>query len=240
LAESDNWDKYNELLDLYAKDKVDEIVVLDENMYKFLKTKGYNVSHFINPVIIKEKENYKKIINNKDEQKTIKIGLYNAEDKWNKNIYNQLSAVSLIENHELNCSPINYKISMMARKHNINIGTTSVSSREDLYKKMANNDLNLFISYPEFPTKCPVESMELGTLCLVGKYNQYFTGTKLEEYLVVNNENNINEIIEKINNALKNKDKVFELYKEWKKEYDIRANESISNILRDKEGESNN
>ena len=217
-------------MDLYAKDKVDEIIVLDDNMYNFLKEKKYKVTKFINAINVKGKDEF---INNKqNDSQIVKIGLYNAEDRWNKNVYNQLCAVSLIENHELDCYPINYKISLMARKHNINIGgASSVVSKNDLYKKMAANDINLFICYPEFPNITPIESLELGTVCLVGKDNPYFKGTDLEEYVVVNNENDITQILAKIQNALANKDKILELYRKWKEEYDLKSKESITKVI---------
>lgn len=199
-------------------------------MYKYLSEKKYRVSHFINAININEKEKY--ISDNQQDSETIKIGLYNAEDKWNKNIYNQLCAVSLIENHELDFSPINYKISLMARKHNINIGGAAEEiTKSDLYKKMASNDINLFISYPDFPSITPIESLELGSVCLVGKDNTFFKGTELEKYIVVNNENDINEILTKIKEALANKEIIIELYHKWKKEYDIKSKDSINKII---------
>lgn len=231
LSEENNWDKYNELLDLYAKDKVDEIIVVDKNMYNFLKDKGYKVKYFLNTIEISNKESFIKI-DEKYSNEYIKIGLYNAEDIWNKNIYNQLCAISKVENHELDCAPVNYKISMFARKHNINIvGVSEILDNDKLYQKMTGNDINLFVSLQEFPNTSAVESLELGTLCLVGRNNSYFVGTELEKYLVVNNENDIYEIIDKIKNALINKDEIFELYKKWKQEYDIKSNESILRII---------
>ena len=77
----------------------------------------------------------------------------------------------------------------------------------------------------------PIESMEVGTLCISGNNHHYFKGTKLEEYLIVDREDDVIEIAKKIRYALDNKDEIFKLYNEWKKDYDIQSKKSVDDFL---------
>ena len=224
LADALTWNNFNTILDLYDKGKVDELVFFKEELYKFYKEKGYRTSFIRKYVDVENPEQYKK----EEKKDYIKIGLYEAYDNIERNVYNQLSAISLLENAKLDCAPMNYKISMMARKYNINLSSANGNlSKQELYTKMANNDINLYVTLIDNTSILPLESLELGTICLVSKSCNYFEGSELERYLVVEKANDIMEIYNKINFALENKEKILELYKEWKKDYISRANEIL-------------
>ena len=61
----------------------------------------------------------------------------------------------------------------------------------------------------------PLESMELDTICITGNNHHYFENSKLEEYLVVNNEEDVLEIKDKILKAIAEEKKILKLYKEF-------------------------
>lgn len=230
LSEPYDWNVHNVMLDLYEKNKVDEISFVKKSLYEFYKAKGYRTSFLMNDIHIDNKEQY---ISGNKEHDAIKIGLYASGDRWVKNTYNQLSAASLIKNARLDCVPINNKIATIARRYDINLtGENHNIPKEELYRRMANNDINLYVTFTECAPLIPLESLELGTICITGDNHHYFTGTDLEKYLVVNKEDDIMEIYNKINFALENKDKILSLYKEWKKEYTKNAEESIKEFLR--------
>lgn len=229
LAEPYDWNVHNMMLDLYGKGKVDELGFVKKSLYEFYKAKGYNASFLMNDVIIENKEQYMPISKSRD---FIKIGLYASGDRWVKNTYNQISAISLIKNVKLDCVPINEKISTLARIYDVNLtGQNKNIPKEELYKRMADNDINVYVTFTECAPLIPLESLELGTVCITGDNHHYFTGTELEKYLVVNKEDDIMEIYNKINYALENRKKILELYKDWKKQYSEKAKESIKKFL---------
>ena len=82
-------------------------------------------------------------------------------------------------------------------------------------QKLANNDINLCANTIDENSMLPYESLELGTICLVGNSFKAFEGSKLQEYLVVENTDNILEIKAKILEAIENKEKILEEYKNW-------------------------
>ena len=214
------------LLTLYFKGIINEFGFTKRNTYEFYKAKGYNARLLLNDVNI----NYNK--ENKQNDKIIKVGLYYNEDNMQNNIYNQLCAVSLIENVKLDCIPLNYRISGLAKKIDINLsGSSTQLPEKEMLSKLENNDINLYIVNSDFSQLLPLQSMEVGTICLISEHIDYFKGSGLEQYLVVKNTNDILEIKEKINNALKNREKIIEIYKEWKKEYSKKAKECIENFI---------
>lgn len=229
LSEPYDWNVYNIMLDLYEKEKVDEIGFVKKSLYEFYKAKGYKASFVMNNVFIENKEQYIPKDKNHEE---IKVGLYASGDRWVKNTYNQLSAISLIKNAKLDCIPINNKISTIARRYDINLsGEEHNVPKEEIYKRIAENDITVYVTFTECAPLIPLESLELGTVCITGDNHHYFTGTELEKYLVVNKEDDIMEIYNKINYALENRDKILELYKDWKEEYSKQSNESIKKFL---------
>ena len=76
-----------------------------------------------------------------------------------------------------------------------------------------------------------LESLELGTICLVDNNSEYFRDSELEKYLVLEKQNDIIEIYNKIKYALQNKEKILELYKNWKVEYNAKAEENVKKFL---------
>ena len=101
----------------------------------------------------------------------------------------------------------------------LNDEPTMALSREELLKRMAKNTVNLYVTFTECSPMIPLESFELGVPCIIGNNTDFFTNSELEELVVVKEEDSIDEIYEKINIAIENKDKIMKLYIEWKKEY---------------------
>ncbi len=231
LSEWYDWEVYKNMLSLYNLKMVDELSFVKKSLYEFYKAKGYNCSFLMNDINIEEKEKY--IINKKEDKEIIKVGLYSSGDRWVKNTYNQLSAISLIKNAIVDCIPLNYKITTMAKMYHINLsGENNNISRKEMYKRLASNDINLYVTFTECAPLIPLESLELGVICITGNNHHYFEGTELEKYLVVNKVDDIMEIYNKINYALENKEKILELYSEWKKQYSKKAKENAESFLK--------
>lgn len=234
FSEGNHWDSVNTVIDLYNKGYINEIGFFNKNLYEFYSQKDYNVKYLMKYIEINDINKYKNKIENKDESKEIKIGMYEEYDIAIKNSYSQLCAVSFFENSVLDFSPINYKIAMMARKYNINLtGTTNALTKEELYKKISNNDINLCISLSYKSDLLPIESFELGTICLIGNSYEYFDNSELKNNIAVTREDSIKEIYDKINYVLNNKDIIFKQYKEWKENYIKQAKKSIEKFIGD-------
>jgi glycosyltransferase involved in cell wall biosynthesis len=227
-----NWKTNTTAILLHKEGIIDVFATCKESILNFYKSQGYKTAFIMNTVRLPEKQDNDEnnIKSNKDE---IKIGLYAAGLDWRKNMYNQLAAISLIKNSIADIIPLSYEAKVFARKNNLKIdGLEKGIKRDDLLKRIALNDINLYVTFSECAPMLPIESMEMGIVCLTGDNNHYFKNTELEKYLIVDREDDIVYISEKIKYALENKEIIMNLYKEWKKQNDILSLQSVKNFLK--------
>lgn len=210
-----DWDRFKEMFDLYEKKIVNSLGFVKKSMAEFYKLKGYKAEFIMNNVCF-GKNNIKK----KSDNTKIKIGIYASSDRWVKNFYNQLSAASLVSNVIVECIPINDKVYDFAKIIGLTIiGDSNPIPREELLKKMERNDINLYVTFTECAPILPLESFELGVPCITSNNHHYWEDNELRKYVVVEENDNVMAIYEKLKYCLENKKKVLSLYKEWKKKY---------------------
>ncbi|MEG1363399.1 MAG: hypothetical protein RSC92_03050, partial [Clostridia bacterium] len=226
-----NW-KYNtDMINLHKEGIIDTIATCKESLMNFYISQKYNAVFIKNTVNLNE-DILKNIKNNNSNSNLNKIGIYAAGSDWRKNTYTQFAAASLIKNFNIETVGINYDIELFANVHKFNIfGSKSKINRNELLKKMSENEINLYVTFSECAPMLPIESLEVGTICITGDNHHYFTNTPLEKYLVVKREDDVMEIYNKIIFALENKDEILKLYKMWKIDYDISSKQSVKNFL---------
>lgn len=221
LIDQNEFLRFNELLYVCDEKIVSQIAFFKESIAELFKQKGYNTIAIYNLINLdKQRQNIR--IKDKIEDE-IKIGIYLSKDGWEKNVYNQISSASLINNAVLDIMPFTNRSRDFARMLKTNIKNKEVKevidNKQVIYSRLANNDVNLYVTFTESAPLIPLESMELGVPCITGNTHEYWKGTKLEKYIVVNSCDDITEIKEKIEYCLENKDKIINLYNNWKKEY---------------------
>lgn len=216
------------ILDLEKRGIVTSIGFLKESMAKYYLLKGYNACFVMNTI------NTIKPRLSKISKDNIKVGIYSSGDRWEKNTYNQLSACSLVDkNLVVDTIPATELFKSYCKLMNIKCvdDLKSSVSREELLDRMSNNTINLYVTFTECAPMIPLESMQVGVPCIVGDNNHYFTNTNLEKYLVVKSEDSIDEIAEKMKLCIANRDEIIRLYKEWKKDYDLKSKDSVKKFL---------
>lgn len=224
--ENYDYDRFNEILNLLENNYIESIIFVKKSLFEFYKEKGYKVEFLMNNVNLSKKYEI-------EEHEGIQIGIYASGDRWVKNFYNQLCAASLVENAVVDCIPLSNKTYTFANSIKLKIkGKGKAVPREEILERLANNDINLYVTFTECAPLLPLESLELGVPCITGNNHHYFENTPLEKYLVVNETDNIIKIKEKIDLCLKHREEVMKLYKEWKKEYNKLSRDSLENILK--------
>lgn len=216
------------ILDLEKRGIVTSIGFLKESMAKYYLLKGYNACFVMNTI------NTIKPRLSKISKDNIKVGIYSSGDRWEKNTYNQLSACSLVDkNLVVDTIPATDLFKSYCKLMNIKCvdDLKSSVSREELLDRMSKNTVNLYVTFTECAPMIPLESMQVGVPCIVGDNNHYFTNTNLEKYLVVKSEDSIDEIAEKMKLCIENRDEIIRLYKEWKKDYDLKSKDSVKKFL---------
>ena len=221
------WNLNKEVMDLYKEKLIDSFAFVRSIMYEFYKKVGFKCFYLQNNVHL---NNIEKIEKNKIE--TRKIGIYNADSRELKNIYTSLSAIKLVPNATADVVPINEG----AKKFTEILGleTSYVEDyipTEELLKRIQQNEVNIYPTFTENAPMFPLESFEMGVPCLLGNNNDYFVGTKLGEFVILNKEDDPKYIKEKIINCVKHKDEIMELYKEWKKDFDAKCENWVKEFV---------
>lgn len=223
------WQLNKNVLELYDKNYINRFAFVKKNMVEFYNRVGYKASYITNNVNttgINMKET--KITNLSD----IRVGVYNANSRELKNAYTQLSAIRYTDNAKADIVPTNEAILKFVNM--INLKYTSLPNyipTKELLERCQKNDINLYITYTECSPMFPLESFEVGVPCLVGNNNDYFQDTELGKYVIVNREDDAEYISKKIIECLENKEKVMNLYCEWKKQYNKNCEKYVEKFI---------
>ncbi|MCX8074992.1 MAG: glycosyltransferase [Clostridia bacterium] len=235
VIETINWRTNVSVINLHKEGIIDIFATCKESIINFYKSQNYN-THFIKNTVRLDEKLLQEIETERNsivEDDKVRIGIYAAGMSWRKNMFNQIAAASQIKNAVIDSVPLDFIGQTFASRLNIDmIGSTKGLKREELLKRMSRNDINLYVTFSECAPMLPIESMEVGVICLTGDTNHYFKNTELEKYLIIDREDDTNEIIKKIKYALENKEKILELYRQWKNVYDIESKKSVEEFLK--------
>jgi len=228
------WGLKKEVLELYDEKLIDCFAFVKKSMVEFYNKTGYKSFYLLNNtniIDIGNKENVDDIRREKEADK-IRIGLCNANSRELKNIYTQASAIKLLGNGIADIVPTYKGIEDFAEKINLEyVSVKDYIPTEDLLERIKNNEVNIYITFTECAPMFPLESFEVGVPCLVGNNNDYFQNTKLGRYVIVNKEDDAMYIKNKIVECITNKEKLIELYKEWKKDFDKECKELVKEFI---------
>lgn len=215
ILDAYGWDRNIEIIDLHKAGYIEVMGTCKKSLMEFYNKQGYKAFFITNKV----SDIDKKIVTKKKESEKKIIGIYAAKcDDWRKNMYSQMAAVKLIDNAVIDMVPLNEQAKEFAKQYGIEMtGVEKSIPREELMKRAAKNDVNLYVTFSECAPMLPLESMELGVPCITGNNHHYFKNSELEKYIVVNNESNIQDIKEKIITCIENKEKIINLYNEFSK-----------------------
>ena len=210
---------FNNIMEFYDRKIITKIGCLDFSTVKVLKNAGYNVEYVMLDVgqPVKSKKN----------KKSETIGFLGNDYDPNHNTYNQLSAVKMVEYDKIKIIK-----NMPATEHFIeffNIKEQKVNSIEEVLK---DNFVNLYANFTSTDYNLILQSMDLGIPCILGNTDFFDGYPELKENLVLDSDDDISEIAQKINNAKLNGDKIIELYKEFRKKYSEESKNSIVNFIK--------
>lgn len=227
VSEPYGWQRNIEIIELHKSGIIDVFATCKESILNFYKNEGYKTAFILNNVMLQNK------IESNPPKDKIKIGIYAASSNdWRKNMFAEIAAASLIENAVIDMVPLNKDAKLFAQNLGVKLeGLENPIPREALLKRIANNTINLYVTFSECAPMLPIESFEVGVPCISGNNHHYFKEKELENFIIVKNEESPIEIAKQITNCLKNKEKVMKLYKEWKKENNEKSKKSVEDFL---------
>ena len=223
------WVRNKEIIKLHRKGIIDVMGTCKRSLYNFYVKEGFNACFITNKVTTDVKP-----VKTKTKRDGLIIGLYAAKcDDWRKNMFSQMAAVSLIPKATIDITPLNESAIEFAKQIGLNItGVNNNLSREDLLKRMSNNDLNLYVTYSECAPMLPLESFEMGVPCITGNNHHYFADGPLDNYLLVKNEEDPVQIKNKILECIDNKKEVLKLYNDFRKNNLEESKQEVEKFLR--------
>lgn len=186
--------------------------------------------------IEKLERNNKKIASNNS--KNVNIGIYVDNDEWYTNIYNTISTVVFIQNAVLNYNLLNDRFLEFIKIHKIDANPSifTYASIERTIKEFLKNDIILDLKFTNNFSYNFLLATELDIPIAIGNTTDYFENFNndyLKRTIVVNAEDNPDMNKDIIENILRNKEKIKENLKLWKKEYDIIAKENIEKMVKE-------
>lgn len=227
VSEPYGWARNIEIIELHKEGIIDVFATCKESIIPFYEEEGYKTMLIENNVLLDK--NYVK----KNKSSEVRIGIYAAKsDDWRKNVFTSIAAASLIPDATIDMVPISPEAERFANLLGVKLeGVNKNIPREDMLERMSNNNVNLYVTFSECSPMQTLESFEVGVPCISGNNFHYFKDEKIEKYVIINNEGNPVEIAEKIKLNLKEKEKIMDLYKVWKKKHNKKSEESVKKFL---------
>jgi len=212
------------ILDLLKFKQIKCLAFTDVSMYETYKDLK-NVMHI--KLTVKNKE---KIV----KEKTNNICVYGDAYNWQSNIFNQLSAIKLMDN---------YKAFLLDVKNIARRFCNSFEIKNINFKKKT-NVTNIRLSYNHFDIASCVEFSNLYDLLVIDTYNHgipvvlgnnnlFFKGTELEKMVIVSSDDDINEIALKMKYCLENIEQINNIYIKEKENYDKEVKKLIEKFVKE-------
>ncbi len=208
---------FTRIMEFYDRNIVKEIACLDKATSIVLKKAGYRSSHLL--LDVKTKSRKSKSNNS--------IGLIGDDYNPNHNTYNQLSALKLVDYDYCKIVP-----NMPATKHFIDFFEIKAKEVNSTFDALVDNDINLYCNFTFNNTELILKSLDLGIPCLLGNTDIFDDYPNLKQYLVLDSDDDIGEIANKIKIIRKNKNTILKEYEKYRKEYTNESNKLINKFLR--------
>ncbi len=187
----------NYIFEYYDRKFVDSVGCLNEDNLTIFRNAGYNCE--IIALNIKNKKVKYKESNS--------IGILSNDFDPNNNFYNQLASLTFID---YDICKFNYV--MKSTKDFIDFFKLKCKKETNIDNVIKDNFVNLYINFTNTNIELIKKSFNLGIPCLVGNTTYFDNNKYLKEHLVVKSDDDINEIVDKINFIKNNREKIINEY----------------------------
>lgn len=191
--------------------------VLDEGLYKILRKKYKNVY-----LLSLDTNNISTSLGYNENQ----IAIINESTNPRHSFYNSLSAITFFEKMLVKLSNINKTTKKFLKTFNIE--AIKVEKEDELLEA---NLVNLYINFTGNNNLLILKSMDRGVPCIVGNTTLFDKNQYLKENLVMNSDDDVNEIVERINLVKENRQKILKEYKTFREEYSNNNKELVNVFL---------
>ena len=191
----------NSIFEFYDRKLINSIGCINLDNKKVLENAGYNCE-------------YIKLKLKKEKSKPIKsnsIGILSDDFDPNNNFYNQLAALTFVD-----YDVCKFLAVMKATTHFYNYFNINSKVLKNIDEVMKDNFVNLYINFTNTNKELILKSFNYGVPVIVGNTDLYDSSKYLKENLVVKSDDDINEIVEKINFVKNNYERIMSEYNKIK------------------------
>lgn len=210
LSDTFFYDVFKNIVKLYNQEKISAIGFLDNNLYQVLKKKYKNIFY-----LLLDREECTSAQNKNDKT----IGILNNQEDPKHSYYNELSAIKLLDGYTA-------KITKPSKVNKEFLKTFDIHYKV-VKNAIKNNEINLYINFTNNNYLIFLESMDNNIPCILGNTSILDNNKKLKEYLVMKSDDDVNEIADRVKNAIKNKKEILKLYSDFRKEYKEETNKRV-------------
>lgn len=194
---------YKTMQEYYDRKLVNEVAFIDEDFYQVFKKAGYKTKQILLDVNLK----FKKQNNNS-------IGIIGIDYNPLDNYYNALTAVKLISYDFVNISG-----KTNATKEFVGFFDMKYKEFDKELDVIKNSDIVLYPAFSTISIEKVLICMDNDIPILLGNTNIFDKYKTLKKYLVLESDDDVSEIANKINLIRENKKEIFDEYKNFRKKY---------------------
>lgn len=187
----------NTIFEYYERNLVNCIGCINKSTLKVFENAGYKCEYL--DLKIKKKKSH--FINSNS------IGILSDDYDPNNNFYNQLAALTFID-----YDVCKFRANMNATNHFCEYFNIKSKVTDNMDIVVKDNFVNLYINFTNTNKDLIARSYNYGVPVIVGNTDFYDSNKYLKDHLVVKSDDDINEIVEKINFVKKNYKRIMEEY----------------------------
>ena len=196
----------------------------ERKMIDYIATTKYDTYISMKDKIDYIELDYKTKIHPKNNNSIGLLGLYYVEYS---NFFVQLSAVAISKIKKAIVLEQNTVVKKFEEDFNV-----VIEEEKDVIKLIEQNKVNLDVAFSEVSPINFLISMDAGIPCIIGNTHLLDNDEKLKKMLVLDSDDDVNEICEKIDNVLENKEEIEKLYSIWRKKYSDNSKKLIEKFVK--------
>ena len=196
----------------------------ERKMIDYIATTKYDTYISMKDKIDYIELDYKTKIHPKNNNSIGLLGIYYVEYS---NFFVQLSAVAMSKIKKAIVLEQNTVVKKFEEDFNV-----VIEEEKDVIKLIEQNKVNLDVAFSEVSPINFLISMDAGIPCIIGNTHLLDNDEKLKKMLVLDSDDDVNEICEKIDNVLENKKAIEKLYSIWRKKYSDNSKKLIEKFVK--------
>ena len=196
----------------------------ERKMIDYIATTKYDTYISMKDKIDYIELDYKTKIHPKNNNSIGLLGIYYVEYS---NFFVQLSAVAMSKIKKAIVLEQNTVVKKFEEDFNV-----VIEEEKDVIKLIEQNKVNLDVAFSEVSPINFLISMDAGIPCIIGNTHLLDNDEKLKKMLVLDSDDDVNEICEKIDNVLENKKEIEKLYSIWRKKYSDNSKKLIEKFVK--------